>query len=296
MLGFGGWRATNFDEWMEDVGLTEDDLADLYRIAKRRSVILGILSLTPLGLFLSPFWLWASGLTKAIRYRSFGTQQNVLVSLVWFLWGMMSLFIYPLVIMWAVIPATRWCSRTDGRDALVPFLTVTAIILTGLAITTTPIPLIAAAALYLMFRSLRAGRVGLAALILVLGLAGSGAYLLASNRVELPSPQAFLDKLPDAPAESVGSAAESVRSALGGIAGKVRSLRRGEEAPAAGASSNREEIVGFWCSFYSSTDITGAEYLWAEQMEFGRDGSLNSRTKPVYRKEAAPLRRRALLL
>lgn len=274
MFGFRRKRGESFEEWMEGVGLTEDDLLPLYGIARRRAFIIGFLSLTPLGLFLSPFWLWASGFARAIRCRSFHVRQNVFVSLIWCLWGLMTLFIYPIVISWVVIPLTRWCLRPDGKDWYIPFLSVPLFLLFAVAVTVTPIPLIVVAAVYFIIRCLRSGHVVLAVLILALSLGGSGAYLLVSGRAELPSPQALLDKLPDGPAEAAESAAQSVGNALGGITGKVRSLWHKEGEPA--TPLNREDIVGFWCSFYVISDFSGEEYLWAEQMEFGQDGTFSS--------------------
>lgn len=281
MFGLGRKRRESFEEWMKGVGLMEDDLLLLYRIARRRTLIFGLLSLTPLGFIFAPFWLCASGFARAIRCRSFHVRQSVFVSLIWCLWGLMTLFIYPIVIMWVVIPLTRWCLRTDGRDWFVPLLPLPVIFLLGLAFTVTPIPLITVAALYLIIRSLRAGHVVLAVLVLALSLVGSGTYLLASGRVGLPSPQALLDKLPDGP----GKAAETVGNALGGITGKVRSLWHKDDASA--VPSNREAIVGFWCSFYCPGDITGEEYLWAEQMEFYQDGTFSS-YGDLHGKEEAP--------
>lgn len=271
-------EAADFDEWMEMLNLTEDGLIELYRIARRRSIIFGILAFTPLGPLVSPFWNVATLIARCIRYRNIDVKQNRFVSLVCLFWDFGNLFIYSAIAVWIVIPRTNWCRRIDGKDVLVPVLYPTLLlfvpILIGLTFMVTPIPLIVIVLLYLLYRCLRSGRTALAVLVLVLSLGGSGAYLLVSGRAELPSPQTLLDKLPDGPAEAAGSAAQSVGNALGGITGKVRSLWHKEEEPA--APLNREDIVGFWCSFYVTSDFSGEEYLWAEQMEFGQDGTFSS--------------------
>lgn len=243
MRGLFSRHTDDFDEWAESLNLTEEDLTDLYHIAKRRSILFGILSFTALGFLFAPFWLCASGFARAIRYRSFNVRQNVFVSLIFFVWGIMSLFIYPLIVMWVVIPITHWCIRTDGKDVFVPFLTILVFALIGLAVIT-PIPLVAVVTLYLMIRCFRSGHAALAVLILALGLTGGGVYLLASNHVKSPSPQAFLDRLPENPVESVQNVLSGIAGDIAALPGEIISTWKDPKPSDSGVSvSNGEQIV-----------------------------------------------------
>ncbi len=98
----------DWNQWVDESGLSEEDIEKAYKKVKFRRNLYGILTfLTPLGIILAPFWYKALYLTKAFRYRSFNVEPNKLAAIVFGLYMIGTLFIYPLVML-KIITKTNW--------------------------------------------------------------------------------------------------------------------------------------------------------------------------------------------
>ena len=101
-------QENSFDEWMQITGWNETDLERAYKKVKFRRNIYGILSVfPPLGFILLPFWFRAVYLTKAIRYRSWDVDFNIFTKIIFFLYGIPTLFIYPLIML-HIVKWSNW--------------------------------------------------------------------------------------------------------------------------------------------------------------------------------------------
>lgn len=130
-------RNLDFEEWMENVGLDEEDLETIYQTARfRRNLFFFLTFFTgPLGILFAPFWGWAMYLTKAVRYRDFDASPNILAQFACGIMYIGGLIVYPILILWVVLPLTGWCLRPDQKDRFVPLWTLVGLILLGLAVT-----------------------------------------------------------------------------------------------------------------------------------------------------------------
>lgn len=98
----------DWNQWVDESGLSEEDIEKAYKKVKFRRNLYGILTfLTPLGIILAPFWYKALYLTKAFRYRSLNVEPNKLAAIVFGLYMIGTLFIYPLVML-KIITKTNW--------------------------------------------------------------------------------------------------------------------------------------------------------------------------------------------
>lgn len=117
-----------FEEWVEECGWDEEDLNWIYRKVRFRRNLYGVLLLLPLlGLLILPFWLRALNLTKFMRYRSFDVRPTFFAFVVCFLYGLPTLYIYPLIMM-QIIKATNWGMGLGDRRALIPIVAMTILI------------------------------------------------------------------------------------------------------------------------------------------------------------------------
>ena len=113
-----GKYTLNFDEWMEANGWDEEDLEWAYRRVKRRRNIYGILLLTPLGIFIMPFWYRAVYLTRAMYYRDLDVGFTKLAFFVYIGFALPSLGIYPFIMM-RIIRWSEWGMGLGSKRARV---------------------------------------------------------------------------------------------------------------------------------------------------------------------------------
>lgn len=128
--GTGGARRKNrpdFDQWMAENDYDEEDLEWMCRRVRRRRNFYGVLMLfPPLGVVLLPFWLRAVYLTRAFSSRDYGVDFSWLHKLVMVIYGLPTVYIYPLVMGFIV----RWSEWGMGlRTARARALSVIALVL-----------------------------------------------------------------------------------------------------------------------------------------------------------------------
>lgn len=101
----------DFDDWMEMNGWDEDDLEVAIKQVKLRRNIYSVLLLVPgLGIFLMPFWLRAVWLTRAMCSRDIDVGFRFFENVVLFIFGLPTLFIYPIIMGWVI----RWSNWGMG--------------------------------------------------------------------------------------------------------------------------------------------------------------------------------------
>lgn len=192
-------RTLDYNEWVEDNGFDEDDLALMYRTAKFRSLLYGILSCTPIGFMFSPFWLWAGYVAKSLRCRNFNVQPGILVSIFYAIHGILTLFIYPYLIVNTVIGQTHWCMRADGKGWAVPFLTLLGVCLFSIVLfADTPIRIAAiviVAVIWFIIQAKNGAALSAALKLLVVTVLAIGGLMLFGKPVS--STNGGLSALPD---------------------------------------------------------------------------------------------------
>lgn len=117
----------DFDQWMAENGYDEEDLEWMCRRVRRRKNVYGVLMLfPPLGVVLLPFWLRAVYLTRVFSSRDYGVDFNWFHKLVTVVYGLPTVYIYPIVMGWIV----RWSEWGMGlRTARARALSVIALVL-----------------------------------------------------------------------------------------------------------------------------------------------------------------------
>lgn len=119
---------SDFDTWVQMNGWDEEDLERAYKKVKLRRNIYGMLSFfPPFGVILLPFWLRAVYLTKAIRYRSWNVDSNILTKIIILIYGIPTLFIYP-IIMGHIVKWSNWGMGLGDRKAFIPAVAVLALV------------------------------------------------------------------------------------------------------------------------------------------------------------------------
>lgn len=117
----------DFDQWMAENDYDEEDLEWMCRRVRRRKNVYGVLMLfPPLGVVLLPFWLRAVYLTRVFSSRDFGVDFNWFHKLVTVVYGLPTVYIYPMVMGFIV----RWSEWGMGlRTARARALSVIALVL-----------------------------------------------------------------------------------------------------------------------------------------------------------------------
>ena len=117
----------DFEAWVDGNGWDEDDLEQAYKRVKLRRNIYGVLSLTPLGLILFPFWLRAMYLTKAMKNRSINVKLNTIAWIICIIYTICTFFVYAAVMIW-IIKKTNWGMGLGDRRALIPTIAVVVLV------------------------------------------------------------------------------------------------------------------------------------------------------------------------